>query len=151
MLQRLLGIAIVVGSLTTGELLANANAADSLSSRVGGKWHDLSLSSEDLLKSPAWKRDAPNPPVSAAQAIRAASDALKTVIKGMPQLSDRKWKLGSVNLCSVGFRSERWIWTVEFEPGAEGEKLDANSEDRLLVVVLMSGRVLTPLVRPAKQ
>jgi hypothetical protein len=85
-----------------------------------------------------------------SQAIRAASNALKTLIKGVPQLSDRNWKLGSVNLCSLGFRTERWIWTVEFEPGAERAKPGANSEDRLLIVVLMNGRVLTPLVAKAK-
>jgi hypothetical protein len=142
-----LNVAIVLGVLATGGPQHERNGSIELPSVVGGKMYELSLDDAELLKSPIWKADAPNPPVSASQAVREATKSLKTLVKGVRELENRKWELGSLDLCTS---LDRWFWAVNFEPTAGDAKSAANPGEGLRIVVLMDGRVVAPVVKSGK-
>jgi hypothetical protein len=148
MLSFSLKAAVIIGLFAADKQRYDPNAYFDLVSVVGGKTYKLRLTDGALQSSPVWKAKAPNPPVSAAQAIRHATNALNTLIKNVQELKDRNWELGSVDLCS-GFGVDRWYWEVRFRPRMEQTKAGTIiAEEFLGIAVLMDGMVLTPSVKP---
>jgi hypothetical protein len=110
-----------------------------------GERFKITVSREDLLKCPPWKAESPNPPVSAAQAIRRATEALKGLVKQNKELSTRKWELESADLCFVK-TVDRWFWRLDFEPRQDGTNGSVAASESLVIVVLMDGRVMKPSI-----
>jgi hypothetical protein len=106
------------------------------------------VSDEQLLKSPAWKNDAPNPPFSAKAAIRLATDLKQKLVKDSKTYT---WRFESAKLCRDQY-ADRWYWTIQFEtrfrPGAPPDAIN-----ELDLVVLMDGTVIQPVVpkKPVKK
>jgi hypothetical protein len=132
----------IVGMIAAVGLPPSPNSVRGFPGRVAGKVVTLDLTEAALLKSPAWKQESPNPPLSAARAIQRATFACKRVASDLGE-KDRKWQLQSVDLC-LGI-AERWYWVVWFDSKV-GEP-----SDELPIVVLMDGNVLTPTAEPTKK
>jgi hypothetical protein len=129
--------AIVIG------LLAEPGFQIELSNYVGSQRFDVAFGEDDLMKTPAWKPEAPNPPLSAAEAMRRATDVLNSLAKTSKEVNARKWELRTANLCPVPL--DRWYWTVVFEAKTPGTNSPDNSES-LRLVVLMNGKAINPRV-----
>lgn len=120
------------------------------------------ITNEDLKKTPPWKASEPNPPVSAARAIREATMVKDAFVREVKQLrgttlSGRAWSLAWVDLCPVR-KVDRWVWQVWFAspkkvpegfspagPGPFDDLWLPTRYDCLVITVLMDGRVLKPL------
>ena len=123
------------------------------------------LTDEDLKKTPTWKASEPNPPVSAARAIREATKVKDAFVRDVRQLrgvtvGGRTWSLAWVDLCPNRPRADRkldrWVWQVWFAspkkvpvgfspPGSFEDPWSPTRYDLLEITVLMDGRVLKPL------
>jgi hypothetical protein len=98
------------------------------------------VSGEDLEKSPSWKDDAENPPLSAKKAIKLANEMKDSLVKDG---KDFKWILESASLKPA--RRDRWYWLLNYEVEFQGAHTGAPIQLRL--VVLMDGTVIKPEVR----
>jgi hypothetical protein len=99
----------------------------------------ITISDAALSRSPAWKPEAANPPVSAREAIRLASGKKPRIL---PDTKNFKWQLESVRLLSAG--DSKWYWVVEYqEHPRPGVMLDG-VPGMCRFVVLMDGTVLEP-------
>ena len=98
----------------------------------------------DIKKTPGWKADAENPPVSARKSIALATRLRKSLL---PDSKKYKWRLVSAEL-NPYWLPERWYWVVEFE----GNRTDVSNETglapQLRVVILMDGTVLKAVLKP---
>jgi hypothetical protein len=130
-------LAILIG------LLAEPRFQIELSSYVGRQRFDVAFSEDDLLKSPAWKAEAPNPPLSAREAMRRATDLLNSLAKVSKDLNAPKWELRTANLCPVE-PVDRWYWKVTFEAKTAGT--NPADPEILTLVVLMNGKVINPAI-----
>ena len=135
-------VAILFGVITVlVGLPAPLSAGMALASYAEGKSFYVEIHDEDLLKSPAWKADTKDPPISARKAIALAMEQQKKLVKNS---KDHKWELQTANL-TPDTSVDRWYWEVRFTAYVQPGKPTA---EFLRVIILMDGRVLKPVVRP---
>jgi hypothetical protein len=121
-------------------------AGKGMASYADGKCFYIGIRNEDLIKTPAWARDAGNPPVSAKKAIAIADATRRSLVndgKGY------KWEVVDARLYQDTV-VERWYWQVEFKPDVnqvEPSGVDSN----LVLVVLMDGTILKPAISKWKR
>jgi len=132
----------VVAAIAVVGLPAPLAASKGLASYAEGKSFYVEISDEDLLKSPPWKSDAENPPISARRAIDLATQQQKMLVKDS---KGRKWRFVTADLYPDS-SVDRWYWEVTFAIDTRPE--DLSPQENLRVVVLMDGKVLKPVVRP---
>jgi hypothetical protein len=107
-----------------------------------GKCFKIDIRDKELLKSPAWEPDSPNPPLAARKAIEVATEQQRKLVKDS---KDHKWEFVAADL-TPDPKVDRWYWTVIFQAFAKaGQRTDDSDELRL--IILMDGRVLKPNVR----
>ena len=97
------------------------------------------VSGEDLEKSPSWKDDAENPPLSAKKAIKLATEMKDSLVKDS---KNYKWTLTSARLEPAG--GGKWYWLIYYEAQFP---IGTGIPDHLRLVVLMDGKVIKPEVR----
>jgi hypothetical protein len=144
----LLMIASIASSLTLALFAATEPTGDPLfdvhkhlvHSWAYGKAYDVNLSDDDIQKTPAWKQDDENPPLSARRAVRLATKMKDSLGKDAKQL-----EFGGLALEQF---SGRWYWTVRFAGDPENDRMMA---PHLFLVVLMDGTVPKPESRDAPE
>jgi hypothetical protein len=104
-----------------------------------GKVFKVTIADEAIDKSPAWKADADNPPLSAKKALRLATDLKNSLVKDSDEY---KWKLKTLALePATGLR---WYWIATFE--AEFRGFSTGLPNQLRLVVLMDGTAIKPVI-----
>jgi hypothetical protein len=122
---------------TLSQVSAVREAEYSIDSEAFGQTYWSYVFREQLEKTPVWKRDADNPPISARRAIEIAE---KEVAK-VPAEDGLNRVVDAVALVPV---RDRWIWRVSFVwkvkvGGSTGVP------DHFYVLVLMDGSPIKPL------
>jgi len=127
-------LALVVGSLC-GSVLCQSETE--FSSYYSGKRYDFRLTHGQLVNTPTWLEDEPNPPLSARTAKNAALIYMRTLFDNASA-----WRVNEIKLVPL---SERWVYVVSFTP-----PLPRNCQDCLTapfsVVVTMDGNAITAVV-----
>lgn len=127
-------LALVVSTLC-GTALSQYSAE--FSSYYSGNRYDFRLTREQLLNTPAWLEDEPNPPLSPRTAKNTALSDLRTLFD-----NSSAWSVNEIKLVSL---SERWVYVVSFTP-----PLPRGCQDCLTapfsVVVTMDGNAITAVV-----
>ncbi len=113
----------------------------SFASYADSKQFKVKVTREALEKSPAWKDDAENPPLSARKAIKLANETKESLVKDSEQYV---WKLRSVSLEPAG--EGRWYWLVNYEAHVRRGG-STGIPPNLRLVVLMDGKVIKPEVK----
>lgn len=121
-------------------LVAPVRAETTLYSYAFSKQYIVSISDEALEKSPPWKEDAENPPLSARKAIKLANEMKDSLVKDSKRY---KWVLQFASLYPTG--EGKWYWLVHYD--AEFQGGSTGIPNHLQLVVLMDGTVITPLVK----
>jgi hypothetical protein len=97
------------------------------------------ITSEALRKSPSWKLDTPNPPLSAKGAIDLANTLKSSLVS---DTEDYKWELKSASLTLDN--SGKWYWLVYYEATRPEKGFIRGMSPHLMLVVLMDGTVIKP-------
>ncbi len=134
---------LVAAAVTMALLIAPSRADTTLSSYAFSKRYDVTISGDALEKSPAWKDDAENPPLSARKAIKLANEMKDSLVKDS---KDFKWTLQSASLEPAG--DGKWYWLVHYDAVFQGSS--TGIPNRLRLVILMDGTVIKPVVRDVK-
>jgi hypothetical protein len=98
-------LALMIGALCG---TAMAQQAAEFSSYYSGNRYDFRLAHKQLLNTPAWLEDEPNPPLSPRTAHSAALSYLRTLFDDASA-----WRLEEIKLVPL---SERWVYVVTFSP-----------------------------------
>jgi len=111
-----------------------------------GKNYAVTISEQDFKNSPAWDKQAENPPLPAQKALKLATAAKDTLVRDSQTW---KWRLADVTLKSFGNRedSRKWYWIVRYEAEHAPDPATAGSAGvcpELYVIVRMDGTVLPP-------
>ena len=101
------------------------------------KRYDFRLTHEELLGTPAWLEDEPNPPLSPRTADRVALNYLRILFDNA---SD--WRLDEIKLVPVG---ERWVYVVQFTPPPPPNCYDCMTTP-FNVLVTMNGKAVTAVI-----
>jgi len=108
----------------------------------------MSVVTDDALeKSPAWKKDEPNPPISARRAIELA-DQMKASLD--EHVKDFEWQFRSASLESAASFSkikDRWYWQVYYEC-LYTKGTSTGIPNNLRLFILMDGTVIKPVIKP---
>jgi hypothetical protein len=120
-----------------------ALADEGIASYADGKAFYIAIRDEDLVKSPQWKAEAPNPPLSPKAAMASADRLMVALVKGSKL---GRWCCVSATL-SPARLVDRWFWDVRYEPETPRRE-STGIETHLRLIVLMDGRVLSPTVKP---
>lgn len=118
-----------------------ANAGDVVyCSYAFGKKYEVTLSKDAVERTPVWRDDAENPPLSARKAIKLA-DALRT--KLVQDGKKYKWKRKSAAIQFLP-ASNQCVWEVDYEPEFQIDFSGIPPE--LHLFVLMDGTVVQPVI-----
>jgi hypothetical protein len=131
---RFLAAAIAVAFLATV-----VRAELTICSYAFSKQYAVRVPDEALEKSPSWKDDAENPPLSAKKAIKLATEMKDSLVKDS---KNYKWTLTSARLEPAG--GGKWYWLIYYEAQFP---IGTGIPDHLRLVVLMDGKVIKPEVR----
>lgn len=101
----------------------------------------VTILSDAVAKSPSWKDDEENPPLSAKKAIKLANEMKDSLVKDS---KDYKWKLDEATLKPAG--DEKWYWLIRYEAQFQGAA-SIGVPPFLCLVVLMDGKVVKPEVK----
>jgi len=114
--------------------IAMSQQAAEFSSYYSGNRYDFRLSHKQLLNTPAWLDDEPNPPLSPRTAQNAALSYLKTLFDNASA-----WRLEEIKLVAL---TERWVYVVSFTPPTPPTCADCLTRP-FGIVVTMDGNVVT--------
>jgi len=128
----------MVGTLCSAAL---SQQSAEFSSYYFGNRYDFRLMHEQLLSTPAWHEDDPNPPLAPRAAKSAALSYLKTLFDDA-----RAWRLEEIKLVPL---RERWVYVVSFTPPSPPNVADYMTTP-FSVVVMMDGTAITAVVSPWK-
>ncbi len=111
----------------------------SVSEPIDGKHYSTPITEAMVKKTPAWKADAENPPVSARKAMALAEKYVDQKFK-LDKANAEKWERGfeSISLVEHG---DHWFWHVHYEWYPTQEEPGENVP-YAYVVVLMDGTVV---------
>ena len=107
------------------------------SSYYSGNRYDFRLTHKQLLNTPAWLEDEPNPPLSPRTAQSAALGYLKTLFDDA-----NAWRLEEIKLVPL---SERWVYIVSFTPPPPPNVADYWATP-FSIVITMDGNAVTAVV-----
>ena len=107
------------------------------SSYYSGNRYDFRLTHKQLLSTPTWLEDEPNPPVSPRTAQSAALGYLRTLFYNATE-----WRLQEIKLVPL---TERWVYLVSFTPPPPPHTADYMSTP-FSIVVTMDGTAVTAVV-----
>ena len=107
------------------------------SSYHSGNRYDFRLTHKQLLNTPAWLEDDPNPPLSPRTAQSAALSYLRTLFDNATA-----WRLEEIKLVPL---IERWVYVVSFTPPPPPNVSDYGSTP-FSIVVTMDGNAVTAVV-----
>jgi hypothetical protein len=124
-------LALVVGSLC-GSALCQYSAE--FSSYYSGNRYDFRLTQEQLLNTPTWLEDEPNPPLSPRTAKNAALTYLRTLVD-----NSSAWSVNEIKLVPL---TERWVYVISFTPPLPRGCADCGTMPFSLVVT-MDGTAIT--------
>ena len=85
--------------LTGADVRAEPISGVTYHSYAPSKHYKVTITTQALEKSPAWKGDAENPPLSASKAIKLATDLREKLEQ---DTKEYKWRLGSASLRPAG-------------------------------------------------
>jgi hypothetical protein len=111
--------------------------AAEFSSYYSGNRCDFRLTHMQLLNTPAWLEDEPNPPLSPRTAQSAALNYLRTLADNASA-----WKLEEIKLVPL---SERWVYVVSLTPPSPPNCYDCLASP-FSIVVTMDGNAVTAVV-----
>lgn len=122
-----------------GALCATAlpQQAAEFSSYYSGNRYDFRLTHKQLLNTPAWLEDEPNPPLSPRVAQSAAMNYLRTLFDNATA-----WRLEEIKLVPL---IERWVYVVSFTPPPPPNVADYMSTP-FGIVVTMDGTAIPATV-----
>ncbi len=140
-MKRILALAFMIAALCGA---AMSQQAAEFSSYYSGNRYDFRLTHKQLLNTPAWPEDAPNPPLSPRSAQSAAMSYLSTLFDNATG-----WRLSEIKLVPVNERwvsNERWVYVVSYVPPPQ------NCADCWAapfgIVVTMDGKAVAAVVSP---
>jgi hypothetical protein len=110
-----------------------------------GKVYQVIVSRAALDKTPAWKDDADNPPLSPRKAIKLADEARARLFKDNDEW---EWRRGSMELCDAG--GGRWYWSAPYRAYYKDIVYIIRLPE-IHLVVLMDGTVAEPTVVEGKR
>ena len=136
-MTRIAGLGLIIGVLCG---TAMSQQAAEFSSYYSGHRYDFRLTNKQLLNTPAWLEDEPNPPLSPRTAHSATLSYLRTLFDDAPA-----WRVEEIKLVPL---VERWVYVVSYTPPPR------NCRDCVAtpfsIVVTMDGNVVTAEVSPWK-
>lgn len=104
-MTRIAALALMIGAVCS---TAMSQQAAEFSSYYSGNRYDFRFTDKQLLITPAWPEDDPNPPLSPRTAQSAALSYLRTLFDNATA-----WRLEEIKLVPV---SERWVYVVSYTP-----------------------------------
>ncbi|WP_254507973.1 hypothetical protein [Anatilimnocola floriformis] len=116
-----------------------------MASYAFSKVYLVTISAEDVERSPAWSDDAENPPISARKALQLALAMKNSLVKDQDNF---KWQLKSAELTPTFDRPGKWYWLVTYEAIFQGGS--TGMPPHLRLVVLMDGTVIKPVIKDQK-
>jgi len=131
---RIAALALIIGTLCGTTISQQAAEFSSYYSRSR---YDFRLTHKQLLNTPAWLEDEPNPPLSPRTAQSAALRYLRTLFDDASA-----WRLEEIQLVSL---SERWVYVVSFTPPPPPNCYDCLASP-FRIVVTMDGNAVTAVV-----
>jgi hypothetical protein len=137
-MARLMAVAALLAFLN-----GTSHAQTTYFSYTSGKQYVVEVSREALEKSPAWKDDDENPPLSARRAIRLANAMKGSLVKDS---DDYKWQFETAALTSD---SGKWYWVIRYEAHFQ-RGVSSGPRAFLRIVVLMDGTVIKPVIHDFK-
>jgi hypothetical protein len=137
-------IAFAAMLLVSGRLFAQEEKTVFVGREIG-RTYTVSVTPRDLDKTPSWDRGKPDPPLSARQALKTATECRNRLVKDDLEWT---WKLTSIGLRHRLSREsgQKWFWVAYFQAWPVRCCLEGSPPD-LYVVVLMDGSVVTPVVK----
>ncbi len=133
-MTRIAALALMIGALC-GIALSQQSAE--FSSYYSGNRYDFRLTHKQLLNTPAWLEDEPNPPLSPRMAQSAAMNYLRALFDNATA-----WRLEEIKLVPL---VERWVYVVSFTPPPPPNVTDHMSTP-FSTVVTMDGTAITAVV-----
>ena len=133
-MTRIAALALMIGALCGTAL---SQQAAEFSSYYSGNRYDFRLTHKQLLNTPAWLEDEPNPPLSPRMAQSAAMNYLRTLFDNATA-----WRLEEIKLVPL---IERWVYVVSFTPPPPPNVADHMSTP-FSIVVTMDGTAITAVV-----
>ena len=133
-MTRIAALALTIGALCG---TAMPQQAAEFSSYYSGNRYDFRLTHEQLLNTPAWLEDEPNPPLSPRTAQSIALSYMRTLFDNATA-----WRLEEIKLVPV---IERWVYVVSFTPPPPPNSADYLSTP-FSIVVTMDGNAVTAVV-----
>jgi hypothetical protein len=131
---RIAALGLIIGTLcgsTMGQQVAE------FSSYYSGNRYDFRLTHQQLLNTPAWLYDEPNPPLSPRTAQSAALSYLRTLFDDA-----KAWRLEEIKLVPL---SERWVYVVSFTPPPPPNVRDYMTTP-FSIIVTMDGNAVIAVV-----
>lgn len=125
-------LSIVSAIVGTAPSLCAAAGGTIAYSRVGGKDYAAIITKKALSRSPEWRQEDENPPISARKAMKLAAKK-KDLFFGD---ESKEWRFESVSLTKLW---ENWYWVARYQPRAPSK-----ARQELRIVVLMDGTVIQP-------
>jgi hypothetical protein len=124
----------MIGTLC-GAMMAQQGAE--FSSYYSANRYDFRLTRQQLLNTPAWPEDEPNPPLSPRTAQSAALSYLRTLFDNA-----NAWRLEEIKLVPLG---ERWVYVVSFTSPPPSNVWDYLATP-FSIIVTMDGNAVTAVV-----
>jgi hypothetical protein len=131
---RIASLALMLGALC-GTVMAQQVAE--FSSYYSGNRYDFRLTRKQLLNTPSWLEDEPNPPLSPRTAHSAALSYLRTLFYDASE-----WRLQEIKLVPLG---ERWVYVITVSPSSPPNCYDCLVSP-FRIVVTMDGNAVTAVV-----
>ena len=133
-MTRIAVLALMIGALCGTAL---PQQAAEFSSYYSGNRYDFRLTHKQLLNTPAWLEDEPNPPLSPRMAQSAAMNYLRTLFDNATA-----WRLEEIKLVPL---IERWVYVVSFTQPPPPNVADYMSTP-FSIVVTMDGTAIPAAV-----
>lgn len=121
-------------------VLSNINALELLREPSSG--FKIEITEEAIQKTPAWRDENDNPPISVRRAIRLADGLRDKLVK---DTTEWRWRLETASLVPwwPDLPSGRWFWEIRYHAYNEGGYTGPSND--LNLVVLMDGSVIQPV------
>jgi hypothetical protein len=111
-----------------------------------GKHYIVAVTQKQLDKSPIWKDDAENPPLSARKAMKLTATMKDNLVKDTDRLV---WKQEGASLEEAG--DNRWYWLISYRASDPRPGTGSTGQPPTLrLIVLMDGTVIEPQVSKDK-
>ena len=111
---------VVVASLVVALAISRMTTDRTLTITVPNSFYTWSVSESQIDKSPAWKKNADNPPVSARRAVLLSKEIIEKLNESSKQNSIGSWRLESMSLIRIDKdllypdADVKWCYLLEF-------------------------------------